>query len=211
MKTRLILAALFTGLMYADSAFAQIENNNILSAMVDGKELKTQPRRIFIGGATYITANSEKPDKSLRMWFVTIKGERFVSPGLYLIVDEGYNTSKSQWEAMQKEGKYLGIAFMKYVEETREPRMEYHVGRSRRENGGAIEVTSSSEQLIEGIFSATLGGTYWKERTSATVFGGGGRMVDKFVNKAVTKAQATTKILTQKETATNAKIKRTIL
>ena len=170
------------------TTFAQIANDNTLSVQIDGKEYKTAPRRITIGAAWYITANAIKPDKSLRFWFLTFEGKQIPGPGLYKIVDENYNTKRKTNEEILENGKYKGIAFARYVEETKTPRMEFHLGKSRRENSGEIEITASSEKSLEGKFSATLDGTYWKERTSSTVFGGVGRLINKLEDKAITSA-----------------------
>lgn len=175
-------------LLVSTSTMAQIANDNTLSVLVDGKEYKTAPRRINIGAMWYVTANAIKPDKSLRFWFVTFEGKQVPGPGLYKIVDEDYNTKRQTQEELLENGKYKGLAFVRYVEETRTPRMEFHLGKSRRENGGEIEITSSSEKTLEGKLSATLDGTYWKERTSSTVFGGVGRLINKMEDKAITSA-----------------------
>lgn len=176
------------GLAISASSFAQISNDNSLSVQIDGKEYKTAPRRIRIGPTWYITANAIKPDKSLRFWFFSSEGKEVPSPGLYKIVDEDYGSNKKTMKELTEDGKYKGIAVVRYAEETRSPRMEFHMGKSRRENGGEIEITASSEKTLEGKFNATLDGTYWKERTSSTVFGGVGRIINKMEDKAITSA-----------------------
>jgi hypothetical protein len=85
-------------------------------------------------------------------------------------------------------GKYKGIAAIKYIEETRSPRMEYHTGLSQN-NDETIEVTKGSDGYLTATFSnTTLDGFYWKEKATATVFGGFGRLVNKMEDKATTKA-----------------------
>ncbi|RZK66039.1 MAG: hypothetical protein EOO85_27395, partial [Pedobacter sp.] len=59
-----LLALLFV----ATTTFGQIANSNTLKAQIDGKEFLTQPRRVRIGNFWWITANTIKPDKSLRIW-----------------------------------------------------------------------------------------------------------------------------------------------
>jgi hypothetical protein len=84
-------------------------------------------------------------------------------------------------------GKYKGIVVIKYVEEIREPRMEYHVGKSQN-NDETVEVKVNADGSVEATFSGTLAGSYWKEKATATVFGGLGRIVGKMEDKAKTSA-----------------------
>ena len=174
-------------LLCSSLVVAQVKNDNTLTAQIDGKEFKTEPRRIRIGSVWYITANAVKPDKSLRFWFVNFDKTEIPQVGLYQIVDEDFRTDK-EIAAMKAEGKYKGVAYVKYVEETRSPRMEYHVGKSRRNDGGVIEVTASNAGFIEGKFNGTLDGTHFKEKSSATVLGGLDRLKNKMEDKAVTSA-----------------------
>lgn len=180
------LAVLMLSLM-SQMAVAQISNDNSLSVQVDGKEYKTAPRRIRIGNAWYITANTTGPDKSLRFWFATWTNSDTPEVGLYKIVDEEFNGEKTL-QPIISEGKYKGVAYVKYVEETKTPRMEYHVGKSRRENGGEIEVIKAADGFLEGKFSCTLDGTHFKEKASATVLGGVGRLKSKLEDKVFTSA-----------------------
>ncbi|AEI51781.1 hypothetical protein [Runella slithyformis] len=173
--------------LVSQMAVAQISNDNSLSVQVDGKEFKTAPRRIRIGNAWYITANAVNPDKSLRFWFATWNHTDTPEVGLYKIVDEEFNGEKTLAPIIS-EGKYKGVAYVKYVEETRSPRMEYHVGKSRRENGGEIEVIKAADGFLEGKFSCTLDGTHFKEKTSATALGGLGRLKGKLEDKVFTGA-----------------------
>ncbi len=166
---------------------AQVSNDNSLSVQVNGKEYKTAPRRIRMGNVWYITANAVSPDKSLRFWFATWSNSDTPEVGLYKIVDEEFNGEKTL-QPIIAEGKYKGVAYVKYVEETKSPRMEYHVGKSRRENGGEIEVTKADGGFLEGKFSCTLDGTHFKEKTSATAIGGLGRLKSKLEDKVFTSA-----------------------
>ncbi len=174
-------------LLCSSPVFAQLANDNTLSVQLDGKEFKTEPRRIRIGSVWYVTANAVKPDKSLRFWFVNIDKKEIPEVGLYLIVEEGYGNEK-EVKALMAEGKYKGMAYVKYVEETRVPRMEFHVGKSRRSDGGTIEVTAVDQGFMEGKFNAVLDGTHFKEKAGATSFCGLGRVINKMEDKAVTSA-----------------------
>jgi len=68
-------------------------------------------------------------------------------------------------------GKYKGIAAIRYVEETKTPRMEYHMGESQNSNE-SLEVKNGADGFMEITFNASLTGTYWKEKASATDFWG---------------------------------------
>lgn len=171
----------------ASSAFAQITNDNTLTAQIDGKEFTTQPRRIKIGNFWWITANTISPDKSLRIWLGSFNGEDALTPGTYVVVDAANPYKKEYRKKYEGLDKYKGVAAIRYIEETRQPRMEYHVGDSGN-NDETIVVTTGADGFLEATFSSKLAGTHWKERASATVFGGVGRLINKMEDKAVTKA-----------------------
>ena len=174
-------------LLISASTFGQLSNENSMSLMLDGKEFKTQPRQIKIGNYAYFTGNASKPDKMLRIWLGDYYGRSAVESGTYLIVNADYPDTKENIKKAQDLGKYKGIAAIKYVEETKEPRMEYHVGMSQN-NDETLEVKVGTDGFIEVSFNATLAGSYWKEKVSATVFGGLGRIKDKFESKVITSA-----------------------
>ena len=168
-------------------AFGQIANDNSLTAQIDGKELATQPRRVRIGQFWWITANTIKPDKSLRIWLGSYDKPDMVEPGTYLVVDaDKMYTKENKKKIDESVGKYKGLAAIKYVEETREPRMEYHVGKSQN-NDETIDVKRGADGFLEATFSGRLAGSYWKEKAGTTVFGGVGRLVSKMEDKAITK------------------------
>ncbi|CAH0997060.1 hypothetical protein EMA8858_03197 [Emticicia aquatica] len=169
------------------STFGQIANDNSMSVMLDGKEFKTQPRQIKMGSYAYFTGNATKPDKMLRIWLGDYYGRSAVESGTYLIVNADHPDTKENIKKAQDLGKYKGIAAIKYVEETKEPRMEYHVGESQN-NDETLEVKAGTDGFIEVTFNATLTGSYWKEKASATVLGGLGRIKDKIESKVITSA-----------------------
>ncbi|WP_080054019.1 hypothetical protein [Spirosoma aerolatum] len=177
----------FSLLLTATASFGQIANDNTLTAQVDGKDFTTQPRRIRIGNYWWITANTVKPDKSLRIWLGSFNGEDALEPGTYVVVDARDPYRKEYREKYEGLEKYKGIAAIRYIEETREPRMEYHVGDSQN-NDETVVVTKAADGTLEATFSGKLAGTYWKEKASATVFGGVGRLMSKMEDKAITKA-----------------------
>jgi len=182
-RTSSILAFL---LLATAVSFGQVANDNTLTVQIDGKEFVTQPRRIRIGNAFWVTANTIKPDKSLRMWFGSFDHRDVLEPGTYLVVDFDNPDSKDVRKKYDT-GTYKGIAIVKYVEETRTPRMEYHVGKSQ-DNDGTVDVKKGTDGFLEATFSGKLTGSYWKERGSATVFGGMGRLMNKMEDKVITKA-----------------------
>ena len=173
-------------LAVATTSFGQIANDNTFAVQIDGKEYKTQPRRIRVGNYWWVTANSIKPDQSLRIWLGSYDNKELVEPGMYLIVDADDPDTKENWKKVQGTGTYKGIAVIKYVEETKQPRMEYHVGKSQN-NNETITVAKGADGFLEATFNSSLAGTYWKEKGSATVFGGMGRLMSKMEDKVVTK------------------------
>lgn len=176
---------LFLWLLSASVGFAQIANDNTASAKIDGKDFSTAPRRIKFGNYYWFTANTVSPDKSLRVWLGRYDGQEVTESGTYLVIDLDGNNKKYTAEDY---AKYKGIAAVKYVEETRSPRMEYHMGKSEY-NYETIEVKMGADGFLEATFGKiTLAGTNWKEKTSATVFGGVGRLMDKAKDKAKTSA-----------------------
>lgn len=174
-------------LLATTAALAQIENNNSLSVLIDGKEYKTQPRRIMIGNLWWVTANTINPDRSLRIWLGGYLNPDTIDEGTYLVVDADRPDTKENQRKAEELGKYKGIAAIKYVEETKTPRMEYHVGKSQ--NGTeTIVVKRAADGSLQATFSGTLAGSYWKEKAGATVFGGVGRLMNKMEDKVITKA-----------------------
>ncbi len=179
---------LVTLFLTASSAFGQIANDNTLKAQIDGKEFTTQPRRVRIGQFWWITANTIKPDKSLRIWLGNYTNQDIVEPGTYLVVDaDKPDTKENRKRYTDMAGQYKGVATIKYVEETREPRMEYHVGKSTNASE-TVEVQLGADGFLEATFNTKLAGSYWKEKAAATVFGGMGRLMNKMEDKVITKA-----------------------
>jgi hypothetical protein len=186
MKNLIILFAFFLSIG-SNLLYGQDDGTSTMSVFVDGKEYKTEPRRIRLGTYGYITGNAISPDKSLRIWLGTYDGSDIKESGSYLIVDAYHPDTDENIEKAFASGKYKGIAAIKYVEETKSPRMEYHVGMSEN-RGETIEVFLGDDGYTEFTFNCTLNGTWWKEKTLTTAFGGVDRLVDKMENKAVTGA-----------------------
>lgn len=185
MKTILLL---FLTISFSTPLLAQEGNQNTMSVQVNDVTYETQPRRVKIGRYGYITGNSINPDISLRIWFGSYDGQDLNEPGKYLIIgeDENYKKDDSLYAAYLT-GDFKGLAYIKYVEETKSPRMEYHVGESKYK-GETVDVTLADDGYLEVVFEAQLEGSIWKEKAGATAFGGLGRLQDKLTNKAVTGA-----------------------
>ena len=166
---------------------AQEDAKSTMTVIVNDKEYKTEPRRIRIGSYGYITGNAIGPDKCLRIWLAAYDGTDIKESGTYLIVDAYHPDTEENISKAYATGKYKGLATVKYVEETKTPRMEYHVGMSEN-NGESVEVIMGNDGWTEFTFNCSLTGSYWKEKTMTTAFGGMGRIVDKLENKAVTGA-----------------------
>lgn len=166
---------------------AQIQTDHSMTVMVDGKEFTSQPQQIRVGSYRYITGNAGKPDQSLRIWIGGWDGGIIKESGSYLIVNGDHPDTKENFKKAEDLGKYKGIAAIKYVLETKSPRMEYHVGYSGN-NDESLDVKVGEDGYLEFTFNCSLDGTWWKERASATVFGGLGRITDKMKDKAVTNA-----------------------
>jgi len=179
---------LFTILLAASTwTTGQTDAPSTLSVLVNDKEYKTEPRRIRIGSYGYITGNAIGPDKCLRIWLAAYDGTDIKESGTYLIVDAYHPDTEDNIQKAYATGNYKGLATIKYVEETKSPRMEYHVGMSENK-GESVEVKMGEDGWTEFTFNCALNGTYWKEKTLTTAFGGVGRIVDKMENKAVTGA-----------------------
>jgi hypothetical protein len=181
-----VLHSLLLFLAVATTTYGQLANDNTFAVQIDGKPYKTQPRRIQLGQYWWVTANSIKPDKSVRIWLGSYDHTDVIEPGTYLIVDADDPDTKENWKRIQEMGTYKGLAVVKYVEETREPRMEYHVGKSQN-NNETITVSKAADGSLEAQFNTTLVGSYWKEKGTATVFGGMNRLISKMEDKAITK------------------------
>jgi len=181
-----VLYSLFLFLAVATTTYGQLTNDNTFDVQIDGKPYKTQPRRIQLGRYWWVTANSIKPDQSIRIWLGSLDHKDIIEPGTYLIVDADNPDTKDNWKSVQESGTYKGLAVIKYVEETKEPRMEYHVGKSQN-NQETITVKKGTDGFLEAQFNSTLAGSYWKEKGTATVFGGMNRLMGKMQDKVITK------------------------
>ncbi|MEP7322313.1 MAG: hypothetical protein ABI761_10350, partial [Saprospiraceae bacterium] len=156
----------FITILFASSiSFGQIQKDHIMAIMVDGKEFKSQPQQLKVGAYRYITASASKPDQNLRIWIAAWDGGMITESGSYLIVNGDNPDTKQNFKKAQDLGKYKGIAAVKYVLETKSPRMEYHVGYSTN-NDEALNV-KIEDGYLQFDLNCNLDGTWWKERSSA--------------------------------------------
>lgn len=187
MKTKfflLFLILLPAGLM-AQNDNEKSLNENTLTVKVNDTIMEAQPRRVAMGRAVYFTGNVSKPETMLRIWIADFdKGMRYES-GTYLVVNADKPPSKKDMKEGNYTEKYKGIAAIRYVLETKSPRMTYHVGDSQN-NDETITLTNNGDGLLEITFdNIVLDGTNWKEKNFNTVVGGLGRLQDKMESKAI--------------------------
>ena len=182
MKTKfflLFLILLPAGLM------AQNNNENTLTVKINDTIMEAQPRRVGMGRAVYFTANISKPETMLRIYIGDFeKGVRYES-GTYLVVNADNPPNKKVIKEGDYVEKYKGIAAIRYVLETKSPRMTYQVGDSQN-NDETITVTNNGDGTLEITFdNIVLMGTNWKEKNVATAVGGLGRFQDKMESKVI--------------------------
>ena len=184
MKSNFILLFLFfiPGLL-----FAQKENENTLSVKINSEEFQAQVRKVKLGPYIYYTANMSKPETMLRIWLGDFYGKQTSESGTYLVVNSKNPPSKKEVKSEKLTEKYTGIAILRYVLETKAPRMTYLVGDSDN-NNETLTVTSTEDGSLEISFDVMLNGTHWKEKNAATVVGGLGRIQNKLESKAISKA-----------------------
>jgi hypothetical protein len=184
MKYFFLLILLQLGTSWAS---AQSDTTVMMSVKVDSVVYKSRPQHIRIGNYGYITGNAINPDKCLRIWLGTYDGSEVKESGTYLIVDAYNPDTDENIKTAYSTGKYKGIAAIKYVQETKSPRMEYHVGMSEN-RGETMEVKMLPNGYTEFTFNCSLKGTHWKEKVTTTAFGGLSRLTGKMEDKAVTGA-----------------------
>lgn len=197
MTLRQLLFALTLGLSpllataQSDDAKAEPKPGSTLSVSIDGKPFTAPMRRIRFGGATFLTATQQKPERTVQFRLITDVPEKAPPAGEYLIVarEDFERKKRKELEALltsaKAEGK-VGYALIDMLEETKGAGMAFHVGESQQEC--KLVLTASDEKQIRGTFSGTLRGVYYKEKPAATVFGGLGRLTSKLEDKAFTAA-----------------------
>jgi hypothetical protein len=160
-----------------------------VSAVVNGKPFKAPGRRVRFGNYTYLTANLVNPDRTvqLRIWQIMAESQ-LPAPGEYEVIssNEVERAKQKEMEARMMTAQSRGMkgfALIDYSEETKGMGFAYHVGESQP--GGKFVLTVSNADRMEGTFSGKLKGVFYKERTSATVFGGMSRIMNKLEDKAV--------------------------
>ncbi len=178
--TSLILAFIIAAVF----SYAQ-KTPNRMAVTVDGKLYKAEPRKITYGSSVLLTGNTVGPDKSLRIGVGNWASPGAYAPGKYLIVAPDQDIPKDQIDRLLPEN-FIGIATLRYIEETKAPRMRYHKGNSGNNNEILMLSVKGDSTIIE-FQSVSLTGTNWKEKVTATVLGGVGRLEQKMKDKAKTK------------------------
>jgi hypothetical protein len=186
MKNSIQLILLTLILVLSNLATMSQTTPNRMSVVIDGKLYNTQPRKIKFGNATWVTGNSISPDKSLRIWIANWQNPDSYLPGKYMICDIDKKLPKDEELKLISEN-YVGLAYITYVEETKAPRMAYHKGISAY-NQEILTVSVVADSTIFEFNNVKLTGSKWKEKASATVLGGLGRLEDKMMSKGKTKA-----------------------
>lgn len=188
MNRKAVITVSLVLIIFPGFLFAQIKNDNTLSVKVNNKEFNAKPRRVKLGRAVYYTGNLQKPETMLRIMLANFNGHPVNKSGVYLVIDADKPPKKKEIKKMNYLKKYDGIAAVRYVVETKSPRMRFHVGDSGNK-GKTITVTNAGDGYLKITFNGLeLSGTHWKERTTATVFGGLGRLEDKMTDKAISGA-----------------------
>src|SRR5690554_2403678 len=184
MKTKFFLLII---ILLPSLLMAQENNKNTLTVKVNDTIIEAQPRKVAIGRAVCFTGNVAKPETMLRIWIADFdKGTRFES-GNYLVINAETPPGKKEMKDGNYIEKYKGIAAIRYVLETKPPRMTYHVGDSQN-NDETLTVVNNGDGYIEITFdNIVLEGSHWKEKNFATAVGGLGRLQDKMASKVISK------------------------
>ncbi|HTO17198.1 MAG TPA: hypothetical protein VLZ83_15640 [Edaphocola sp.] len=183
MKSKLLILFLF---LSPSLLSAQKNNKNSLTVKVDGVEMQAPTRKVNFGKYVYYTSNLTKPETMLRIWIGNFSGGQANESGTYLVINGDIPPSKKEIKEKNLIEKYKGIAVVRYVLETKSPRMTYHVGDSGNKDE-TITVKNTGDGNLEISFNVELDGTHWKEKASATVFGGLGRLQSKAESKIISK------------------------
>lgn len=166
---------------------AQNKNENTLTVKVNDTIMEAQPRKVGIGRAVYFTGNVSKPETMLRIWIADFDNGMRYESGTYLVINADNPPSKKEIKDGNYVEKYKGIAAMRYVLETKPPRMTFLVGDSQN-NDETVTVTNNGDGNLEITFdNITLMGTNWKEKNFNTAVGGLGRLQDKMEDKIISK------------------------
>lgn len=194
MKNLTLILILF---LFPAFAFAQEEtdeekpmfktSDNYLTYNLDGEEFEANPRKVKFGRLVYYTGNITKPETMLRVWLGTFDKKETENSGTYLIVNADNAPNRKEVKDRKLTEKYAGVAFVRYVKETKSPRMRYHVGDSQNNNEILI-VENDGEGTMTITFDSELAGTHWKERDINTIFGGVGRIRRKVESKVISQA-----------------------
>lgn len=179
MKKQILILLLI--LSIAASRLNAQDYKNFISCKVDGKEWKSEAKRmqIPINGFEYLALAAFQVNPDVQVWITLYYFTDSLKPGTYPIISEQDIESKARKNA----DKQLVWVLVDYTEETKGLGHAFHDGESL---SGNLIITNVTKTSIEGSFEANLTGVYYKKRAVATMTGSGlrGNLRDKLLTSA---------------------------
>lgn len=179
MKKQIFILLLI--LSIAGSRLTAQDYKNFISCKVDGKEWKSEAKRmqIPINGFEYLALAAFQVNPDIQVWITLYYFTDSLKPGTYPIISEQDIESKARKNA----DKQLVWVLVDYTEETKGLGHAFHDGESL---SGNLIITNVTKTSIEGSFEANLTGVYYKKRAVATMTGSGlrGNLRDKLLTSA---------------------------
>lgn len=179
MKKQIFILLLI--LSIAGSRLNAQDYKNFISCKVDGKEWKSEAKRmqIPINGFEYLALAAFQVNPDIQVWITLYYFTDSLKPGTYPIISEQDIESKARKNA----DKQLVWVLVDYTEETKGLGHAFHDGESL---SGNLIITNVTKTSIEGSFEANLTGVYYKKRAVATMTGSGlkGNLRDKLLTSA---------------------------
>ncbi len=157
------------------------EYSNYISCKVNGKEYKSEARRMKIpmSGFEYLALAAFQVSPDVQVWIRLCYFSDSLKAGTYAILSE----QDMEKESRKKADRDLVWVFVDYTEETKGLGHAYHDGESL---SGTLTIDKVSKTSISGSFEANLTGVFYKKRAVATVTGSG--LKANLERKAFTKA-----------------------
>ncbi len=151
------------------TAYAQ-QTDNFISATIDGKEWKSEAKRLKIPfrkkDFNYLALVGFKVNPDEQLWVRLYYFTESLKPGTYPIEDLT-EMEKRSYKPKSKDGLF---ALVDFTEETKKMGHGFHDGESL---SGAVTITAATATSVEGTFEATLNGVYYQKRVLATMTGSG--------------------------------------
>jgi hypothetical protein len=164
-KVSLALIIFLSGFV---SELSAQEYTNFISCKADGKEWKSEAKRVKIpvSGFEYLSVAAFQVMPDVQVWITFYYFSDSLKPGTYQILSQNDLNSKAKMKADQD----LVWVLVDYTEETKGMGHAYHDGESL---SGTLTIDKVSKTSVEGSFEATLKGVYYKKRAMATMSGSG--------------------------------------